>query len=285
MTSFVEKPEDPTLLWKSTGGRNWVQSQQLIDHLFEPIERLLVDAVECKSPMQVLDIGCGTGGTTHAVSHHTANGGRATGIDISQIMVDAAQATMKGNSRAIEFICADAETYIFEPAQFQMIMSRFGIMFFENPVRAFENLRRAATSDANGLFITWRAPSENPFMTTAGAAAKQVIALPDHDPDAPGQFAFSHPEYVEGILSSAGWRDIRIEPLDFECTFATSELVGFFTRLGPLGRIFSTLDGDTKTELVQVVSAAFDPFVIGDQVKFTAACWQIKTRASEAGRE
>ncbi|KZX85770.1 SAM-dependent methyltransferase, partial [Alcanivorax sp. HI0013] len=230
------------------GGRHWVESRDLIDHLFKPIEALLVDAVKCQSPHRVLDIGCGAGTSTRAISRHISPGGCATGVDISDIMIEAAQQGAGGDGVGEEsageanastaFICADASTYDFDEGSFQMLISRFGIMFFDDPIRAFQNLRRAAARDARALFVAWRSREENPFMTTAARAASPMVTLPEPHPDAPGQFAFADRHRVEAILDAAGWNNIRVVPLDIECTFPVSELVGFFTRLGPLGRVF-----------------------------------------------
>ncbi|MBQ23963.1 class I SAM-dependent methyltransferase [Alcanivorax sp.] len=282
MNGSTETPDNPSTLWKSVGGRNWVESQRLIDHLFKPIEGLLAKAVECQSPQRVLDIGCGTGGTTRAISRYTRSEGQATGVDISEVMIEAARQAMKKNGAekaGAEFICADAQTFDFGESQYDMLVSRFGIMFFEDPIKAFQNLRRAAAKDAPGLFVAWRSPQENPFMTAAARAAKSMVTLPQQAPDAPGQFAFADAKRVESILDSAGWNHISIEPLDFECTFPESKLVGYFTRLGPLGRVFPDLDEKTQARLITVVRDAFEPFVFGDTVKFNAACWQIKARA------
>jgi len=230
MNGSTETPDNPSTLWKSVGGRNWVESQRLIDHLFKPIEGLLAKAVECQSPQRVLDIGCGTGGTTRAISCYTRSEGLATGVDISEVMIEAArQGTEKNGAEkaGAEFICADAETYAFGESRYDMLVSRFGIMFFEDPIKAFQNLRRAAATDAPGLFVAWRSPQENPFMTAAARAAKSMVTLPQQAPDAPGQFAFADHKRVESILDSAGWNYISIEPLDFKCTFPESELVGY----------------------------------------------------------
>jgi len=285
VATFVDPPEDPSALWKTVGGRNWVASQQLVDHLFQPIEVLLAEAVQAQSPRRVLDIGCGTGGTTRTIHRHTQEGGYATGVDVAEVMIDAARQGGEQDGADKEglgpgFLCADAARYDFQEGLFDMLVSRFGVMFFEDPVRAFQNLRRAASKEATALFFSWRSPKETPFMTTAGRAAKSIVTLPQQDRNAPGQFAFADPQRVESILESAGWHNISIEPLDFECAFPETELVNFFTRIGPLGRILPGLDENTQAQLITVVREAFEPFVFGDTVKFNAACWQIKAKAS-----
>ena len=158
-------------------------------------------------------------------------------------------------------------------------------MFFDDPVAAFQNLHQAAARDASALFFAWRSPEENPFMTTAANAASSVISLPPRDYDAPGQFAFSDAERVKTIFEASGRHQIRIETLDFECKFPRSKLVDYFTRLGPLSLVFSDLDPSKQEEVIRVVSEAFAPFVFGEEVRFMAACWQMRMRANESGNE
>jgi hypothetical protein len=157
--------------------------------------------------------------------------------------------------------------------RFDWVISRFGVMFFDDPVAAFANLARAG----RGLrVITWRTAEENPFMTTAERAAKPLLPdLPPRDLNGPGQFAFGEPETVRAILTQAGWEDVDLQPLDAECTMPASELEGYLTRLGPVGMALSGADEDTKDRVVEVLRPAFAPYVHGDEVRFTAACWLI----------
>ena len=154
---------------------------------------------------RVLDVGCGTGSTTLAVARRLGAKGRCIGIDISEPMIAAARARAEREGTPASFIRADAQTHAFEPASFDMIISRFGVMFFDDSVRAFANLRRAARDDAELRFIAWRSAAENPFMTTAERAAAPLLPnLPARRPDAPGQFAFADRRRVYSILEESG---------------------------------------------------------------------------------
>jgi SAM-dependent methyltransferase len=168
-----------------------------------------------------------------------------------------------------------------EPASFDMIISRLGVMFFDDSVEAFANLHRAARHDADLRFIAWRSGEENAFMTTAErAAAPQLPNVLPRRPDAPGQFAFADQHRVHAILQASGWADIHIRPIDVACAFPEAALVGYLTRLGPLGRILHEADDRTRAQVIETVRAAFDPFVHGADVRFTAACWLVSARAS-----
>ncbi|MFD9445544.1 class I SAM-dependent methyltransferase [Streptomyces sp. NPDC060006] len=266
--------------WNGPAGHAWVESQAVLDGLFRPFEDLLVEAVVAEHGSQVLDVGCGTGGTTLAVARRTGTRGRCVGVDVSEPMVTAARARAEREGAQASFVLADAEDHAFEPASFDMVISRFGVMFFKDSVRAFANLRRAARDGGKLRFITWRAPAENPFMTTAErAAAPFMPSLPARRPDEPGQFAFAYPDRVRGILEESGWTGVDLRPVDVPCVLPESELVRYFTRLGPLGLVLREADESTRARVVATVRAAFDPYVHGAEVRFTAACWAVGAQA------
>jgi ubiquinone/menaquinone biosynthesis C-methylase UbiE len=272
-----------TTLWNGLAGRAWVETQELLDQMFKPFENLLVEAVSAGSGRRVLDVGCGTGSTTLAVARQLGAQGHCTGIDISAPMLTAARARAERESTPAGFLHANAQTHAFEPASFDMVISRFGVMFFDDSVRAFANLRRASEDDAELRFIAWRSPSENPFMTTAERAAAPLLPnIPARRPDAPGPFAFADPHRVSRILEESGWAEIDIRPIDVACTLPEKELVRYLTRLGPLGQILHEADDRTRTQVIETVRAAYEPYVHGAEVRFTAACWRVGARAPSA---
>jgi SAM-dependent methyltransferase len=198
-------------------------------------------------------------------------------------MVSAARARAEREGTPASFIRADAQDHPFEPATFDAVISRFGVMFFNDPVRAFANLRSAARDEAGLRFIAWRSPAENPFMTTAErAAAPFVPNLPARRPDEPGQFAFADPKRIHAILTESGWSGIDIQPIDVTCVLPERELVRYFTRFGPLGLVLPEADERTRAQIVETVRAAFDTYVRGTEVRYTAACWMVDARASSA---
>ena len=274
---------EQTTLWNGPAGRAWVEAQEVLDQMFKPLEDLLVEAVVAGSGRQVLDVGCGTGSTTLAVARLLGAKGRCTGIDISEPMITAARARAEREGTPASFIRANAQNHAFEPASFDMIISRFGVMFFDDFAQAFANLKRAAKDDAELRFVAWRSPSENPFMTTAERAAAPLLPnLPARRPDAPGQFAFADQRRVHRILEESGWAGIDIRPIDVACTLPEKELVRYLTRLGPLGLILHEVDDRTRTQVIETVRAAFEPYVHGAEVRFNAACWMVGARALSA---
>ncbi|MFJ2963980.1 class I SAM-dependent methyltransferase [Streptomyces collinus] len=266
--------------WNGPAGNAWVDLQELLDEMFRPFEELLVEAVAAEHAGSVLDVGCGTGGVTRAVARRA---GHCVGVDISGPMIETARAHAEREGVPASFIQADAQEYAFDPGAFDAVVSRFGVMFFSDPVRAFGNLRSTVRDGAGLRCVVWRGPGENPFMTTAERAAAPFLPdLPARRPDQPGQFAFADPERVRRILAESGWAGIDIQPVDVVCALPEKDLVTYFTRLGPLGMVLPGADERTRAEIVEAVRPAFDPFVQGTEVRYTAACWMVSARAAAA---
>jgi len=272
--------------WNGRAGRAWAEAQEMLDRVLQPFEDLLVEAVCAASRHRVLDVGCGAGATTRAVARRLGAQGHCVGIDISEPMIAAARSRAQPEGSPASFVRADAQTHAFQPASFDMIISRFGVMFFEDPVAAFANLHRAATDDAELRFIAWRSAAENPFTTTAERAAAPLLpGIPARRPDAPGQFFLADRHRVSSILEASGWAEIDISPIDVACTLPETELVGYITRLGPLGLVLQEADERTRAQVIETVRTAFDSYVHGTEVRFTAACWMVGARmASRDGR-
>jgi SAM-dependent methyltransferase len=273
---------DQTTLWNGVAARAWVDAQELTDQVFRPLNEILVDASVASAGGRLLDVGCGTGSTTLAAARLLGATGQCVGIDLSEPMIAAAQARAEREGVAARFLRADAQTYAFEPGSFDTVISRFGVMFFDDPVRAFANLRDAVRRGGDLRFIAWRSAAENPFMTTAERAAATLLPnMPARQPDGPGQFAFADRDRVHGILDESGWAEIDIRPIDVSCGFAATGLMAYATGFGPLGRMLPELDEPTRTRVIGAVRPAFDPYVHGDEVRFDAACWMV--RAGRAG--
>jgi SAM-dependent methyltransferase len=267
---------EQTARWNGAAGRAWVDAQQVLDRLFTPFEDLLVDAVRTASARSVLDVGCGTGSTTIAIARSPEGIGSCLGVDISEPMIAFARTRAEQERAPAQFVVADAQVYAFEPASVDIIVSRFGVMFFSDPVQAFANLRRAAHEGAQLRLVAWRSAVENPFMTTAERAAAPMLPnLPPRRPDGPGQFAFGDRDHVHDILNRSGWSGIDIQPIDVDCSLREQDLSRYVTRLGPVGLILQDADDDTRARVAESIRSAYDPYVHGDEVRFTAACWMI----------
>lgn len=277
MKEDYHSAEGQAALWNGRAGQAWIDAQVMLDRMFQSFEERLVEAVRGQAAKRVLDVGCGTGGTTLAIARQT--GAACLGVDISRPMIAVAKERAEGEGASVQFLAGDAQGHAFEPGSFDMVVSRFGVMFFDDPVAAFANLRRGVRGEL--CVFAWRGAAENPFMTTAERAAAPFLPdMPARKPDAPGQFGFADPVRVERILTDSGWDDIQIKPADIPCAILKSELHAYVTRLGPVGMVLQEADAGTRVRVIEAVRAAFAPFVQGEEVRFTAACWEIRAHAS-----
>jgi len=267
-------------LWNGSAGCAWVEAQAMLDRTLQPFEDLLVEAVAASGARRVLDVGCGTGSTTRATARLLGATGQSVGVDISEQMIEAARMLAAQDPTPATFICADAQTHSFEPASFDLIMSRFGTMFFADPVAAFANLRRAGGEGATLCSIAWRSPAENPFMTAAERAAAPL--LPNLQPrraDVAGPFGLADEHRARAILEESGWTAIDIRPIDVVCTLPEHELIRYGTRFGPVSVALREADLRTRAQVADAVRAAMDPYVHGTEARFTACCWVIGANA------
>lgn len=277
--------DEQARLWNGPAGRAWVEAQDILDQMLQPFEDVLIEAASALHPARVLDVGCGTGGTTLALARTRQDQTRqrtCLGLDISAPMIAKAQARALEQGANAHFICADAQRHVFEPGGFDLIVSRFGVMFFDDPVQAFSNLRHAAADGAHLRFVAWRGAAENPFMTAAERAAAPLLQgeLPARRSDGPGQFAFADRQRILAILEGSGWADIDVQPLDVTCVLPEAELDRYLSWLGPVGVVLQQMDEPRRREVVRQLRVAFEPYVQGETVRLHAACWTVGARAA-----
>lgn len=267
MTSEVNTEQ---AAWWNSAGQGWVRTQDIVDLVLRPFEDLLVTRARERPRHRVLDVGCGTGAVTRAIADALGDGSTCVGVDISETMI--AGARSHRNSR---FLVADAQVHTFEES-FDLIVSRFGVMFFEDPVAAFRNLLRATTPGGELCFITWRSAEENPFMTTASEAAASLLpgAVPP-PPAGPGPFSLTDAGRTRELFEKSGWSGVDIQPVDRTCTMPESLLVPYLSNLGPIARALGDAEESERAGMIGTVRGAFDSFVHGDEVRVPAACWQV----------
>lgn len=281
MDEAVSTDKNFSEVWNGPAGRAWVETQDLLDRIMKPIGDSLIEALSLAPECRLLDVGCGTGGTTLAAARKLGTTGSCVGIDISEPMLAAARRRAENEgAAAVSFLCANAETYAFESQLFDAIISRFGVMFFADPVQAFSNLRKAARNRAELRLIVWRSAEDNPFMTEAERSAAPILSLKVRKGNAPGQFAFGDPREVNRILQQSGWKDVEIMSLDIACSLPESELDRYLTNLGPVGTALQSEDQQMRVRVLQAIRPAFARYINGDEVQFNAACWIVRARVS-----
>jgi SAM-dependent methyltransferase len=262
--------------WNGAGGDAWVAMQPVLDRMFVGFEEMLAAAAAERGAHRVLDVGCGAGATTVAIARRLGDGAECTGVDISAPMVEAAKERVAFDDHPPRFLLADAATHAFEEGEFDLLASRFGVMFFDDPVAAFANLHRAIAPGGGLRFFCWRSPEENSFMTTGARAAAHLLPeLPPREPGAPGPFAFAETGRAAEILAASGWDEVQVERVDVPCAFPKADLTRYLARIGPIGQALRDADDAKRAEVLDVVRAAYQPFVTGDEVRFTARCWSV----------
>jgi SAM-dependent methyltransferase len=269
--------QDQVALWNEASGRTWVEMQAVLDGLMAPFERILVDAGFPREGGRVLDVGCGAGATTFAMARRLGPAGLCIGLDISGPLLTAAKARAAAERIGnVDFVQADAQTHRFEPDRFDALISRFGVMFFDDPEAAFANLLRATRISGKLAFVAWRSPAENPFMIAGRRAAEPLLTnMPAPDPHAPGQFAFADGDRVRRILERGGWSDIVLDRVDVEGQVAASDLLTYVTKLGPVGIALREVDEGTRARVTEALRAAFQPYIRNGAARFSMACWLV----------
>jgi len=262
------------------GADHWVRNRDRYDRMYEPFQTALLAAAGIRSGEHVLDVGCGYGTTTLAAAA-LARPGTVTGIDVSPTMLALARSSAAGTS-TVSFVEDDAQTHDFAPSTFDVVVSRFGLMFFADPVAAFATLRGATRPGGRLASVSWRSPAHQPWLCVPGAAAARYVDLPDlTNGGGPGMFALADAERVRGLLGAAGWTEVELEPVTTPLLVGRSpEDAAAFLRSGTLGhRTLGGLDEDTEARAMTDVRAALARFTQPDGVRLDASVWLVRARA------
>ncbi len=261
--------------WNGEAAKSWIEYQDRLDVLLRPLSQTVVARAALVPGESVLDVGCGCGATS---LEFAARGARVVGIDVSGPMLDQARGRASSAGANAQFILADAATHRFA-AEFDVLFSRFGVMFFADPVVAFRNLRSALKPDGRVAFLCWQSVKVNPWMAVPMGAARPH--LPEQpapvDPRAPGPFAFADTDYVRAILVQAGYRGVEIESVeaDLELGSDVDEALAFVGRVGPLSRPLAQVDADVRKRALLAVRDALAPLGRDGPIKLGARCWLV----------
>ena len=268
---------DQRAFWNGPPGESWVTNQAALDALHARVSALLLAEAAPAPGERVLDIGCGAGETTLAAARAVGPRGTATGVDISEPLLDRARRRAEAADAAnAVFLHADAALHRFAPESADLAVSRFGLMFFADPVAAFRNLAPALAPGGRLVFVAWAAADRNPWFSLPLAAAVERLgpAAPS-DPDAPGPMAFRDIGRVTRILAEAGFARAEgaVRTVDLHLPGGLEAAADLALRIGPATRHIRDKGGseDDVRAIADGVRARLAPFVTGDGIRVPAA--------------
>jgi ubiquinone/menaquinone biosynthesis C-methylase UbiE len=276
--------EEQAKFWTEIGGPIWLEREQFLDDSARPFSNETIDVANPKAGERVLDVGCGTGPTTVELARRVAPGGEAVGLDISPLLLGRARerATEAGMDN-VTFIEGDAQTFELEAGAFDVLFSRFGVMFFEDPEAAFSNLHRAIRPGGRVAFSCWQDVFQNLWLSLPTMAASSVLGPFDLPPEgAPGPFSLADADRVRAILGAAGFSDVGVR--EFRTTMnnpveSAGERLTFLVGMSPLGDKFKEADAETKERTVSAVLEAVEPHREDGEYKLPAAAWIVTASA------
>lgn len=263
--------------WKEEGGQKWLENINAVESSLIPLSEILLERAALREAEFVLDIGCGGALTSLEIARQVGPGGQVTGLDISADILSVARqrAARVPNLQLRE---GDAGSITLPERYFDLIFSRFGVMFFNDPIAAFKNFHKAMKPSARLVFLCWRTLDENPWMGEPAAAVFQHLPPPDKpetlDADAPGPFSFADSGRVRHILDSAGFKDINLEAVDTGMPLGTmDETVSFLMQMGPAAEVIAQASDDEKDTAVMAIRHVMTKYETADGIMPPAAAW------------
>lgn len=285
MTPGADGPNDvQSRYWNDEGGPSWVGKERMYEQMLEPFDVALLEAVQPATGERVLDIGCGFGTTSIAMAQR---GTRVLGVDISAPMIERARERAAAVGADARFTLGDAQTDALDGPH-DVVVSRFGVMFFSDPVAAFANIAAATADDGRLTFVCWQPMDRNPWMTLPTEVVRGLLddpapaVAPTGAMPGPNPFAFGDAAFVERVLSEAGWSDIALASCE--------PVIGLGAGDGVPGAVEQALNGSAVKALLSQgdtsvreraaaeLSERFRPHLVGDTVRMPSAAWLVTAR-------
>jgi SAM-dependent methyltransferase len=274
---------DPIEYWNGPAAERWVREQADFDRMVGPFGEAALQASKVTAGESALDVGCGCGETVLALASRVGPGGRVVGADVSAPML----ARAKERSRElpnVSFLEGDASKVIPAEPSFDLAFSRFGVMFFADPVVAFRRIRGALRPSGRLSFVCWQPLDQNPWAALPFDAAARALGRPEPSPpDAPGPFSFGDPERVRGILETAGFRGVAAGSVAREVSFGPAstldQAAAAIVRLGPVSRLLADRDETTRARAIAAIREVIPPYVgAAGEARFPGAAWVVTAR-------
>ena len=269
--------------WSGKGGDIWVERQNAMDTMLSPLGEAALNKLNLNEGENGLDIGCGSGHTTLNIAKRISPDGQVTGLDISEPMLKRAKESANEMSISnASFNCVDVQTDDMGEEVYSAAFSRFGVMFFEDPVAAFCNINKSLITGASLSFVCWQSPALNPWQSLFIEAVKKYVDLPSPPPRSPSPFAFMESEYVSSILEESNFQNIMIEGHEAEVNMfsgrSLSDSVKDYISINPVvsGMLKDSTEQE-KTEIINSAIEAFSPYYSAKGLMFPSATWLVTT--------
>lgn len=269
--------------WNGAVGEHWAAEQERTDRLIRAFGEAALAAAKPQPGEAVLDVGCGCGDTSLSLADAVGPSGRVLGVDVSGPMLAVARQRASGRVN-LTFEEADASKASL-PGLFDLMFSRFGVMFFDDPPAAFTQLRKALRPGGRLAFVCWAMPMDNPWAALPAQTARKVsgLTLPPPDPIAPGPFAFADQDRVTGILAAAGFTAISHQPFEAPMYLGSSprSAAEGAVRIGPASRVAREAGPDKLPAIVDAIEAALAPHAGADgAVSLPGRTWVVTADSS-----
>jgi SAM-dependent methyltransferase len=266
--------------WDGDEGRDWARDWQRYDAGIRGYHRRLLDAAAVGIAEHVLDIGCGNGESTRAAARLAADG-TALGVDLSSLMVERARELAAAEELTnVTFEQADAQVHRFAPAAHDVVISRFGTMFFTDPVAAFTNIGAALRPGGRLVMVAWQDLAHNAWLRAIRTALAAGRDLPTPPVGAPGPFGLADPDHVRAVLSAAGFEAIRLEAVEepFHVGADADDAFAFISSTGIVRGLLNDLTDADRRRALDALRVTMDAHETGDGVLLGSASWLISAR-------
>lgn len=266
--------------WNGDAAKRWVDHDERYEAQLAPLTAHVMSRARLRSTDTVLDVGCGTGTLAIAARRKLGTTGSVMGVDISARMLKRARVRLADTGlNRVAFFEGDAQVSTLGTGAYDRIISRLGVMFFDDPGAAFSNLARAAKADARLAFVCWQARSENPWVNTAISAMAEHIDIEPLPESGPGPWSLADPAVITETLQGAGWRDVTATPIHGDLHVGgpgtVEEAVEFVCATGMVFELLAGARKKHRRRAIKAIAEAFEPHHDGTGVAFPYAVWAV----------
>ncbi len=269
--------------WESTSGEHWATNADRYTRMLAPFGEIVMDGARLVTGERVLDVGCGSGDLCISAARAVGPTGHVIGVDLSTAMLAVASARVVAeNLTNIDLVADDATTYSPPSGPLDVAISRFGVMFFDDPIASFTNIRATLTPSGRMTFVCWQGALANDWTVVPGAAIAEVVGPPPpDDPLAPGPFALADAERIATILTAAGFTSVAATPVTAKVWLgADIDDAVTFLRITRRGRaLLDDVEPAIEREALDRVRRVLEPYESPAGVELGGAVWRVDASA------